>query len=397
MDHFEEVLSQATKKGSNGVPGAAVAIVDRTGTIIYKHVAGFSGVADDAPALEPDQVFWIASCTKLITSVAALQCVERGLITLDEPLNSHLPELASQPIIAASGEKDFFELRDATNPITLRHLLTHSSGAVYDFMNPTLTMWRNSRGETPQLPITGRIDAITFPRIAEAGEVWNYSTSLDWVGVLIERLTKTDLEDYVTRNIAGPLGIKTWTWHLSRKPEVAKKLMRMSNRSPDGTLTSIKTPLFEEPEAESGGAGIYSTLDDYMRFLSDTLKESPVTLKKETMDMMFTPQFEEGSKLQKSMWELSCAPLVGQSIEGVSPNHGLGGFLLPHDVVREESKYFKPKGTLGWHGMANLQWNANREKGLAYLFATQVIPWGDEKNQNLIKEFDTAVWNTYAK
>jgi len=122
-------------------------------------------------------VYWIASCTKLVASIAALQSVERGLITLDESLSAHLPELASQPIIAATGEKEFFELREATNPITLRHLLTQSSGIVYDFLNPTLAMWRGSRGETAQLPFTGRTEEISIPRIAEAGEAWNYGES----------------------------------------------------------------------------------------------------------------------------------------------------------------------------------------------------------------------------
>lgn len=111
-----------------------------------------------------------------MASVAALQCVERGLITLDEPLTSHLPELASQPIISASGEKEFFTMREASNPITLRQLLTHSSGIVYDFLNPTLGEWRSSRGEVPELPSTGRIDKLSYPRVAEAGEAWNYGT-----------------------------------------------------------------------------------------------------------------------------------------------------------------------------------------------------------------------------
>ncbi|KAJ4299598.1 hypothetical protein N0V90_004844 [Kalmusia sp. IMI 367209] len=395
MEQYEELLSQATGKGSNGVPGVAAAVVDKNGTIIYKHVAGFNGVADDALPLDADQVFWIASCTKLVASIAALQCVERGLITLDETLTTHLPELASQPIIAASGEKEFFELREAANPITLRQLLTHSSGVVYDWLNPTLAMWRSSRGEIPQLPSTGRTEEITFPRIAEAGEAWNYSTSLDWASLLVERLSKTAFEDYVARNIAEPLGIKSWTWHLSRKPEVANKIMQMSERKQDGTLATSKTPIWDEPEAERGGAGIYSTIDDYIRILADTLKDSPITLKKETMEMMFTPQFKEGSKLQKSMWDVACSPLVGHSMEGVSPNHGLGGFLLTHDIKREG--YFKPKGSLGWHGMANLNWSANREQGLAYFFATQVIPWGDEKSQALFKEFEAAVWRAYSK
>ncbi|KAL5374959.1 hypothetical protein DPSP01_011539 [Paraphaeosphaeria sporulosa] len=393
MERFEEVLLHATERGSNKVPGAAVAVVDKTGNIVYKYVAGFNGATENAPDLSPDQVYWIASCTKLVASIAALQCVERGLITLDESLSEHLPELTSQPIIATSGEKEFFEMREATNPITLRQLLTHSSGIVYDWLNPTLSMWRSSRGEIAQLPFTGRTNEISYPRIAEAGEAWNYGTNLDWASLLVERLTKIPFEDHVTQNIAEPLGIKSWTWHLSRKPEVAQELMQMSERQADGTLAPSKTPIWEEPEAERGGAGMYSTIDDYMRMLADTLKECPTILKKETMDLMFTPQFEEGSKLQRSMWDIACAPVVGLSMEGVSPNQGLGGFLTTHDIDR--SDFSKPKGTLGWHGMANLAWNSNREKGLAYFFATQVIPWGDGESQALIKEFEAAVWKAY--
>lgn len=215
------------------------------------------------------------------------------------------------------------------------------------------------------------------------------------MAVLVERLANTDFEDYITRNIATPLGISSWTWHLSRKPDAAAKLMQMSERNHEGALIPGKTPMWDEPEAERGGVGMYSTVDDFMRFLADFLADAPVTLRKETMELMFTPQFDEGSKLQQSIWDLSCLGLVGRSMEGVTKNHGLGGFVLPREVRREG--YFNPEGTLGWHGMTNTQWSANRKEGVAYFFGAQVIPWGDEKTQELIKEFDTAVWKTYVK
>lgn len=169
--------------------------------------------------------------------------------------------------------------------------------------------------------------------------------------------------------------------------------MQLSERNQDGLLISSKTPYFEEPEAERGGAGMYSTVEDYMRILGDTLKESPVTLNEDTMNMLFTPQFAEGSKLQKSIWDIVCMQLVGNSMEGVTANQALGGFVNTHDIVRDD--FFKPKGTLGWHGIANLCWNSNREKGLAFFFATQILPYGDEKSVELMKEFEAAVWKTY--
>jgi len=155
MDKFDEFLSEATRKGSNNVPGAVVVVVDKSGMaclgtealnvnqavgqIIYKNAKGFNGVSTNAEPLDFDQTFFLASCTKPITSITALQAVERGLIGPDETLDKHLPELAVQPIIEPRHGSSF-ELRAATKSITLRHLLTHSSGAVYDVIDPTLAL-----------------------------------------------------------------------------------------------------------------------------------------------------------------------------------------------------------------------------------------------------------------
>lgn len=381
---------------------SSTSLTGRLGNYVYKKVAGFNGVVEDAVELDFDQTFFLASCTKLIGAIAALQCVERGLIGLDDPLDQHLPELNSQPIVKQKGDAAFV-FEKPTKPLTLRHLITHSSGAAYDVMDPTLIAWRRSRGENPKFSTSGFVAKnYAYPRTFEAGEGWMYGAGLDWASLLVVRLTNQGsirgFEDYVEENIAKLLGITSFTWHLSRKPHVSEKLMRASKRRDDGSLTDGPNPMFREPADESAGAGLYSNVHDYTRVLADLLKDSPVLLRKETIEQMFTPQFADGSNALKALeakGERTWGPIMGRSTEGVVGNMGLGGFLVMEDCKREN--YFKPKGTLTWSGMPNLLWSVNRERGLALMFATQVVPWNDEKSQALGAAFETAVWTNLSK
>lgn len=227
-----------------------------------------------------------------------------------------------------------------------------------------------------------------------------YGPGIDWAGLLVARLNKTTLEEYIHENIAKPLGITTtFTWHLARHPHVAKKLMKMSTRNEDGTLVDGPNPLWPEPIEEGGGAGMYANVHDYTRVLADLLRDNPVILTSETIEqMLFAPQLPKDGQALKALYansELTYRPMVGGSVQGVVGNHGLGGYLVQEDIERED--YFKPKNTLTWSGMPNLLWSINRDKGIALFFATQVIPWGDSKCWALAQAFETAVWRNFSK
>jgi CubicO group peptidase (beta-lactamase class C family) len=363
------------------------------GNYIYKKAAGYDGVAEDAKPLEFDQASYIASCTKLIASIGSLQVVERGLVGLDEPLDIHLPELAKQPILDQS-EDGTFIFREPQKSITLRHLLTHTSGATYDWIDPKLTAWRISRGETPSIVENGDIaKEYAYPRVYEAGDNWAYSGGLDWASLLVARLAKSSFEEYVEANIAKPLGITSFTWHLSRKPDVAQSLMKMNSRQDDGTITTMSTPFWpNDPVGEGGGAGMYATVHDYTRVLADLLKSEPTLLQKSSVDLLFTPQLaQESASLAAFVGdEFAFKPALDDSMEGVNANQALGGLVLIEDVQREN--YLKPKGTMSWTGLPNMLWSVNRERGLALFIAIQVIPWADRQSFDLVARFETAVW-----
>jgi CubicO group peptidase (beta-lactamase class C family) len=364
------------------------------GTYIYKHVAGYAGVAEDARPLDFDATFYLASCTKLLASIASLQLIDRGLVKLDAPVDDILPELASQPVLEQK-EDGTVGSRKALKSISLRHLLSHSSGTTYDFADPKLIAWRVSRGETPSLPLDGDVaTGFAYPRTYEAGEGWNYSGGLDWASLLVARLTNQGFEEYVEENIAKPLGITTFTWHFARKPEVESNLMSISTRSADGTLTDGPTPFSDDPTGgEGGGAGCYSNAHDYTRVLADLLKDSPSLLSKAAMNELFAPQFEEGSLALAGLQansEYTFKATLDNSLDNVTMNYGLGGLVVTEDVVRDD--YLRAKGTLSWSGLPALLWGVNRERGLAFFWATQVVPWADRRSFEVAARFETAVW-----
>ncbi|KAG9193522.1 hypothetical protein G6011_03557 [Alternaria panax] len=182
--------------------------------------------------------------------------------------------------------------------------------------------------------------------------------------------------------------------YLNRNSAVKERLMRVSIRQEDDALEDGPTPMWpDNPVAEGGGAGMYANVYAYTCVLSDLLKPLLILLSKFKVDAMFSPQFPEGSPAAKCLVEsadISYTCTLDASLEGVKPNMGLGSMVLMEDVDREN--YCKPKGILSWSGLPDLQWNVNRESGMALLFATQVIPSEDRKMWGLVARFESAVW-----
>jgi CubicO group peptidase (beta-lactamase class C family) len=145
---------------------------------LYSKASGYNSIAVDAEPIRLDTTFWIASCTKLVGTIAVLQCVQRGQLELDERVENVLPELANPGVIsdgASSGSVDRPQtISPARKKITLRHLLCHTSGLAYDIFGPTLAAWRAARGEYPQ-GLSGDVTtAHAVPLLFEPGESWAY-------------------------------------------------------------------------------------------------------------------------------------------------------------------------------------------------------------------------------
>ena len=191
------VLQQSATTRKIPAVAAMVATPDR---VVW---SGASGTRDSASGIpvRPASIFSIASMTKAITTTAALQLVERRLIALDEPVSKHLPQFENPDLLTGFDAAGKPALRPCNKPITLKHLLTHTSGLVYDIWDRDLLRYEASVKGTPaerKRPA---------PLVFEPDDRWEYGTGLDWTGRLIETVTGLTLEDYFQRNILQPLGM----------------------------------------------------------------------------------------------------------------------------------------------------------------------------------------------
>jgi len=177
------------------VPGVVALVTDRKG-VIYQSAFGVADVSTGRP-LTADALFRIASMTKAVTSAALMQLVEQGRISLDDPAEKYLPELAGLKLLEkfdpATGN---YSVRPVTKKPTVRHFLTHTSGLAYPF---TSAVWRDLK------PRAGETYPFGGPLLFEPGERWHYSTSIDVVGRLVEVVSGQKLEEYFRQHIFAPL------------------------------------------------------------------------------------------------------------------------------------------------------------------------------------------------
>src|SRR5438270_1202298 len=201
QQQINDILARAVEAGE--VPGLVAMAATADGPVY----AGVFGVRElgAGPAMTLDSVFRIASMTKAITSVAALQLVEQGKLALDAPVPDIDPALGRPQVLEGFDAAGQPRLRPARRPITLRHLLTHTAGFVYEFWNADALRYVEATG-TPRL-LSGRLAALQRPLAFDSGERWEYGINTDWVGRIVEAVSGVSLDAYFREHICGPLGM----------------------------------------------------------------------------------------------------------------------------------------------------------------------------------------------
>jgi CubicO group peptidase (beta-lactamase class C family) len=389
---FAESIDKAVESGK--VPGVAIAAIDKSGSMLFSHTSGPVNVIEPAKgSVGLDSVFALASCTKLVTTVAALQCVDRGWVTLDAALDEHLPELTSLDLIGpkAGDETGYVLSTPQRRGISLRELLTHTSGVAYDMLSPQLSAWQMEHRGQPSLAFSGKFfGAMDVPVIFERGQSWMYGAGLDWAGVLVGRLSGMSFGEYCTKNIFEPLGMSSTTFHLETNEDIRGRLVAMSTRTEQGSLVSGGSQIADPAEDDLGGIGLYSSASDYLRLLGDLVREKPTVLSLASVEEMFTPQLQEDGQPLAVMKQLG--PLLyGFYMSDAAPqvNHGLGAILTTGDNASSGT----PEGVLRWSGYTGPLWAMSRKLGVAWLFATQITPFGDKQVGSLAEDFSRLVFS----
>lgn len=220
---------------------------------------------------------WLASCAKLATSVAALQCVERGLFSIDSTADIEriLPEWASLEVLSFSEDGSPI-LTPSKEKITLRCLLTHTSGLTYDFM-PPLLQWRQARREEWQSMRSPVSECFVHPLIFEPGSAFAHGPGLDVAGLMVARANECTVEAYMRRNIFDVLGMHNTSFNVSHnnlRQRLMPMLVRPSTEAPlvdgDPSNSILKQPV--DAKDDYGGAGLFGTAEDYLKMLKSILR-----------------------------------------------------------------------------------------------------------------------------
>src|SRR5215213_8713074 len=233
------------------VPGVVAMAATEQG-VFYEGAFGTRHLST-GPAMTTDTVFRIASMTKAVTSVAAMQLVEEGRLSLDAPV----PDIG-EPALNAPHVLEGFDasgkpiLRPAKRPITLEHLLTHTAGFTYDWSNPNTRRYVEETG----MPVTatGQRAALRQPLAFDPGERWEYGINIDWIGLLIEAATGKKLDAVLRERIFTPLGMRD-TGFLTTPEQRARQAL-VHQKHPDGRLEPQPLPEQFVPEFWAGGGGL---------------------------------------------------------------------------------------------------------------------------------------------
>src|SRR5215472_6647358 len=256
---IDAALRRATD--AKDVPGV-VAVAANDKGVIYEGAFGTRNLAQ-GPAMTLDTMFRLASMTKAVTSVAAMQLVEQGRLQLDQPVGGVLPELSAPQVLEGFDDAGAPRLRPAKRPITLRHLLTHTAGFGYEFDDADLVRYVKATNTPPTS--TGKLAALRLPLAFDPGERWQYGINIDWVGRAIEAATGLPLEVYFRQHIFVPLGMSDTDYVISSAQR--SRLVGVHRRKEDGSLEPIAPPDPPWREFWSGGGGPYSTGRHYLAFL----------------------------------------------------------------------------------------------------------------------------------
>lgn len=295
-----------------------------------------------------DSILEVASLTKLITTIAALQLVERGFITLHEDVSQYIPGFACQNVFDSHvHENGSFASHQRRKTITLHRLLTHTAGAGYGFTDERIAKFVET---SPSYDADGTVDGgFNFPLSYEPGEGWKYSNSIDRVGQIIEKISGLSLEEYFKAYIFQPLGISNASFMDWGQPRPAMAV----RAQPDGpAIPDPEVPTFTTGLRECfGGQGLLASLQDYIKILHSLLVDDEILLKSETTASMFRPGLAAVSK-RELVKQLECATwTVGDLPHTGEYNWGYGGLLIDGD-----SHPYRSRNTLTWSGAPSLFW-----------------------------------------
>ena len=372
---LDEVLAGAVRR--QDVLGVVAMAVDRNG-VFYRGARGTADDVHDMP-VRTDAVFRIASMTKPVTSVAVMQLVERGVVGLDDPAADYLPELErTQVVDIIDAESGAYKLRSPATTMTVRHLLTHTAGFGYAFTSETIRDYE---------PIGDDSDVVG-PLLFDPGTSWWYGTNTDWLGRLVEAVSGQGLEEYFREHIFEPLRMPDTSFNV---PEASwSRTMPVAHRQIGGVLFQEVRRDPSPVTTYSGGGGLWSTADDYSRFMRMWLNEGVLdgahVLSSNTVATM-------GDNHVGALHAGALVSALPERSNDFRPTaDGRGRWGLGFLINLDKHPGGRAEGSLAWAGLYNTYFWIDPASDVAGVLLTQVLPFADPQVLSVFADFERAVY-----
>lgn len=365
-----ERLEAAARSGE--IP-AVVALVTSDDAVLYEHAAGTLS-ARSREALLPNAIFRIASMTKPITSAAVMTLVEAGRVRLDDPASVYVPAVDAMKVAVNVKADGSYDARAPARAITVRDLLTHTSGIGYSFSDPLLFALQKA----------GRSDS-DFPLLHDPGEKWTYGASTKYLGDIVQQASGQPLEPYLRTQIFDPLGMGETGFDVSPSSQARVVAVRQRER---GALTEIPNPetLRVTPR---GDGGLYSTAQDYGRLLRMLLNGgragSARVLTEYSVREMTRNQI--GSLTVREQPAADAARTRPFPLGAGRDTWGLGFQIAAPPTAPNR----RGAGSYGWAGIDNTYFWIDPTRQIGVIVLMQQLPFYDEASIKLVTDVEEIV------
>jgi CubicO group peptidase (beta-lactamase class C family) len=371
-----EKLERAVQRGD--APGVVALVVDRDGAL-FEAAAGKADMQRGTP-MRADAIFNIASMTKPVTSVAIMQLHEQGKLKLDDPVSKYLPGFDKLQVISHFNEADgTVQARPAKHVMTLRHLLTHTSGIGYGFSSPIITKLQKPNQSEWDLPL-----------LHEPGEKWSYGASTRVLGMIVERISGMPLEDYFQRNILQPLGMRDTSFAVPKEKQ--SRVPPVQQREGDQLVQQPAPTLPVSPPVPSrGDGGLYSTARDYGRFIRMFLNGGKLgdarILSEQSVKLM--GQNHIGAIFVQTQ-PIGVARLTKPFPLGAGHDKFGLGFQIAQ--AAPGSAPYRSPGSMSWAGIFNTEFWIDPKQHVGGVLMMQMLPFYDDGAIRALREFEAAVY-----
>ncbi len=367
------------------VPGVVAVVTDRERDV-YVGATGVRSLAGETP-MSPDTVCAIFSTTKAIVGTVCLQLMQEGRLDLDAPAREYVPEIGELSVIDGFADDGTPRLRPPAREVTTRMLLLHTAGFGYDFFNETYARLASEHGQ-PSI-ITASHASMMTPLLFDPGDRWEYGSSLDWAGRVVEGITGQRLGEAMHERVLAPLGMHDTAFRLT--PGMRERVAAIHQRQADDSLRPLDLILPQDVEQDMGGHALYSTALDYAKFIRMWLcdgagPDGEPLLAPETVQLAVANGLGE-MKIKQLPGVIPALSNDAEFFPGMPKSWALT-FMLND----EEAPTGRPANSLAWAGLANLYYWIDRENGIGGFWATQIFPFADPTSVGGYLEFETAVY-----